>query len=115
MPHIAVIILHSAVLCCAVFAYCSVTAQVQKRVLIEQFTGAWCGWCVDGSYIMDNIIAANSGKVIGVKIHNNDAMEIPGITRQFGVGSYPCAAIDRKEFSPGVVLQNRDTWDGTTS
>jgi len=27
-----------------------------KNVLLEQHTGAWCGWCVDGTVVMDGIL-----------------------------------------------------------
>jgi hypothetical protein len=33
-----------------------IAQQPVKRVLLEQYTGAWCGWCVDGSVVMDELI-----------------------------------------------------------
>ncbi|MFA6572428.1 MAG: Omp28-related outer membrane protein, partial [Bacteroidota bacterium] len=59
-----------------IFGYSDTSAQ--KRVILEQFTGAWCGWCVDGSYVMDNIIAKYPDNFIGVKWHNGDGMQIVG-------------------------------------
>ena len=37
-----------------------------KKVLIEEFTGAWCGYCPDGAHRLENTINANNGNVIGV-------------------------------------------------
>jgi hypothetical protein len=54
----------------------AVPSTFTKKVLIEEFTGAWCGYCVDGAYIVETIVAANSGKAIGVSIHQGDGMQI---------------------------------------
>lgn len=44
-----------------------------KRVLLEQFTGSWCGWCVDGSYVMELLEEDYPDTFIGCKIHNGDS------------------------------------------
>ena len=38
----------------------SVPSSFTKKVLIEEFTGAWCQFCPDGAYILGNIINANN-------------------------------------------------------
>lgn len=70
----------------------------QKRVLIEQFTGAWCGYCPDGSVKMDEILQQYPGKVLGVKFHNGDKMAIPEtdiIGKALGLTGYPTGNVDR--------------------
>jgi len=86
-------------------------AQI-KNVLLEQHTGAWCGWCVDGTVVMDEILGLYGDQVIGVKIHSGDAMEIPEqsvIAGALGLGGYPTGSIDRKDFG-GAVFLSRGSW-----
>ena len=47
-----------------------------KKVLIEEFTGAWCGYCPDGAHRLEKIIDSNDGNVIGVSLHNGDQMAV---------------------------------------
>ena len=44
-----------------------------KRVLVEDYTGAWCGYCPRVAYKLEKAEELNP-KVIGVGIHNGDAM-----------------------------------------
>jgi hypothetical protein len=86
-------------------------AQV-KNVLLEQHTGAWCGWCVDGTVKMDEILDLYGDRVIGVKIHNGDDMAIPeqsAVARALGLTGYPTGSIDRKDFG-GSVFLSRNAW-----
>ena len=86
-------------------------AQVQN-VLLEQHTGTWCGWCPDGTVKMDEILALYGRQVVGVKIHNGDAMEIPEesvIGAALGLTGYPTGSVDRKSFG-GSVFLNRGDW-----
>ena len=92
------------------------TLQAQKavkRVLLEQYTGAWCGWCVDGSVVMDELIKEYPDNVIGVKVHQGDAMEITKVfdSLKSMVPFYPSGSIDRVSF-PGeqTVGTSREKW-----
>lgn len=86
-------------------------AQVQN-VLLEQHTGGWCGWCVDGNVKMDEIVDLYGDQVIGVKIHTGDAMEISQqdtIASALGLTGIPTASINRKNIG-GAVFLNRGAW-----
>lgn len=87
--------------------------QPTKRVLLEQYTGAWCGWCVDGSVVMDELIKEFPDNVIGVKVHQGDDMEIEKVfdSLKSMVPFYPSGSIDRIVF-PGeaTVGTGRDKW-----
>ncbi len=91
----------------------SITSNAQvKRVLLEQYTGAWCGWCVDGTVIMDEIIKEYPDRVIGIKLHYGDSMQIAltsVINAELGVSSYPSGSIDRVNFG-GKIPQSRGNW-----
>ncbi|GAB1429743.1 hypothetical protein MASR2M18_05750 [Ignavibacteria bacterium] len=95
----------------ALMAYYSSQAQ-EKRVLIEQYTGAWCGWCVDGSYIMDNLLDANPGKVFGVKVHQGDDMQTVDMdSLSEYIAGFPSGGIDRFKFAgEGNFVIYRDQW-----
>lgn len=71
----------------------------RHKVLVEDFTGTWCGWCTRILYALE-IIKNQTDNVIPVAIHNNDEFDYPG--RQpledylMIEGAYPFATINRK-------------------
>ncbi len=84
-----------------------------KKVLIEEFTGTWCGYCPDGADRLEDIITNNDGNVIGVSTHSGDAMEVEQTyfleTTYQNLG-YPSGMVDRISFD-GYVSLNRGYWD----
>src|SRR5437773_8171756 len=46
-----------------------------KKVLIEELTASWCGYCPRGNHYWHYIDSVYSGKAIGVSIHVSDVME----------------------------------------
>jgi hypothetical protein len=46
-----------------------------KKVLLEEFTGAWCDWCVDGHLRVEQMMAATPNRIIPVMVHSGDGME----------------------------------------
>ena len=87
-------------------------ASGSRKVLIEEFTGTWCGWCTDGEVIVDQILAAYPNKVLSVSIHSSDIMEFnDSIRSEFNINSYPSAMIDRRTF-PGQTQEahSRASW-----
>ena len=67
-----------------------------RTILLEEFTGSWCGYCPDGALKLDNLIANYPGNVVGVSIHNGDGMTFSdGIQTGFNVTSYPSGMINR--------------------
>lgn len=46
------------------------------RVLVEEYTGTWCGWCPRGLVAMKLLAEAFGDNFIGVAYHNGDPMEI---------------------------------------
>lgn len=77
----------------------SANAQTGKKVvLMEQYTGAWCGWCVDGSVVMNAMEEKYGDRFIGVKIHQGDAMEDKTLTSALSaqvIPYYPAGGVDR--------------------
>lgn len=77
-----------------------------QKVVIEEFTGAWCGYCPEGALIMESILSAND-KAIGIAVHDGDAMEITsgGDIASFYQPAYPQALINR-----GGAPISRGSW-----
>lgn len=69
------------------------------KALIEDYTGAWCGWCPRISQgIIDVHNATNGENVIAVAVHNGDSMEFPleaQMRSQFGVTGFPTGILNR--------------------
>lgn len=91
-------------------------STANKVVLLEQFTGAWCGFCVDGTVIMDDILSTYPQQVIGVKFHNGDKMEIPETNTlggAMGLTGYPTGNVDRAVFNvngANKIFLDRGAW-----
>lgn len=93
--------------------------QFTQKALIEKFTGAWCGWCPDGSDVVKTIEQANSNKIVTVEVHQGDAMEVTPVYNYYanlfaGVGAFPfpSALINR---TPSIqanqqLMENRAHW-----
>ena len=81
-------------------------------VLLEEFTGAWCGWCPDGAVVQEDMVTTYPGQILAVSVHDGDAMEFnDGIRSGFGVSAYPNGMVDRKVF-PGEPEEShsRGSW-----
>lgn len=68
-----------------------------KHVLVEDYTGTWCGYCPRVAKALEEIKSGNS-KVDVVGIHYDNEMmfsDLRTLTNQFTVSGYPTAYIDR--------------------
>ena len=100
------------VLCSVAFLFTTLNAEPVKRVVLEQHTGAWCGWCVDGTYMGDLLKEKYPETFIVVKNHNGDGMvqsyEVE-IAKTFGLTGYPNGMVDRRIVGQAVML-GRGSW-----
>lgn len=88
-----------------------------RKVLLEQFTGAWCGWCPDGYTVLKSIVSTNTN-VIAVSIHDSDNMATPEgntlITDY--TTTFPSATIDQYYFPANEkIAVSRENWNTYTS
>ena len=69
------------------------------KALIEDYTGAWCGWCPRISQgIIDVHNSTNGENVIAVAVHNGDSMAFPleaQMRSRFGVSGFPTGILNR--------------------
>lgn len=81
------------------FTYQSDAAK--RRVIIEDHTGAWCGWCPTGSQTLKDLVDEYGDMVIPVQIHNNDGMSAPTenyqreLAQALGLSGYPGGSTNR--------------------
>lgn len=98
----------------SLFAQSHVATNGQKYVLLEEFTGCWCGYCPDGDLKLENVLDSNT-HVIGASIHSSDGMEIPdGATIILScITGFPTGLLDRTPGGPNNSLQiDRHDWMG---
>ncbi|MCD6019461.1 MAG: hypothetical protein K0S53_2582 [Bacteroidetes bacterium] len=84
-----------------------------RKVLLEQFTGAWCGWCPDGYTVLKSIVSTNTN-VIAASFHDNDNMSTPeGDTLiEKHATNFPSATIDQFYFPANEKTAiNRENWN----
>ena len=99
------------------FEISKVPSTFTKKVLIEEFTGAWCGYCPDGAYRVKNLINDNDGRVVGVSLHagnpTGDAMEIAHtnyLETTYQNTGFPSGMVDRIAID-GYTSLNRGYWE----
>lgn len=74
----------------------TVTAY-QRKIVCEEGTGTWCGWCVRGLVMLDSIKHHYADRIIGIAAHTGDVMAsdyISKISRYLG-DSYPTGSVNR--------------------
>jgi thiol-disulfide isomerase/thioredoxin len=86
-----------------------------QKVLVEDYTGAWCGYCPRVAYSLDQLQAANN-KVIAVAVHNADALVYSfeaAMRGQYGVTGFPTAIVNRNfawSETPSQVTDQTNKW-----
>jgi len=92
----------------------TITSSVaDKKVLVEQFTGAWCGWCPDGYSQLNTIVNTNTN-VIAVSIHDNDKMSTTSGSQLINdyAEKFPSATIDQYYFTANELIGiDRTNWN----
>ena len=76
-----------------------ISKNVQRKVVFEEATGTWCGWCPRGAVFMDSMAKAYPNEFIGIAVHNNDVMQVAvynsGLTKTPGFGGFPGVVVNR--------------------
>ncbi len=92
----------------------SAQAQTVKKVVLEDFTGAWCQWCPEGTGVTEDLTKNKPNNFIAVAAHSGDDLEVTdgaGLVTALGVSAYPNGAIDRfKNAGATGISQGRDKW-----
>ncbi|RMG83772.1 MAG: hypothetical protein D6707_00415, partial [Bacteroidetes bacterium] len=69
----------------------------EKRVVGEEGTGTWCGWCPRGAVYMDSLAYLFPETWVGIAVHNGDPMVVSDYDNGMGnlIGGYPSGLVDR--------------------
>ncbi len=68
-----------------------------KKVLVEDYTGTWCGYCPRLAYNLDQAEQQNSS-VVGVGIHDDNDMFYENVNQmesEYGITGFPSGRINR--------------------
>lgn len=70
----------------------------ERKVLLEEATGTWCGWCPRGAVSLE-LMADNYPNSIEVAVHNGDPMKNTVYDAGMGslIGGYPSGLVDRSD------------------
>ncbi|GIV32243.1 MAG: hypothetical protein KatS3mg030_545 [Saprospiraceae bacterium] len=66
-----------------------------KKVVGEEGTGTWCGWCPRGTDWMDYMPKNYPDQWIGIAVHNGDPMAVSAYDNGLGFTGFPGAKLDR--------------------
>lgn len=79
-----------------------------RRVVCEEGTGTWCGWCVRGIVMLDSIKHHHSDWAIGIAAHSGDPMAndyVGAISGWLDITGFPCGTVNRTlEADPGRFI-----------
>jgi len=68
-----------------------------KNVLVEDYTGTWCGYCPRVSHAIE-LSRQQTGQITVVAVHNDEeyyCSEVTQLENAFGITGYPTAKVDR--------------------
>ena len=88
-------------------------STAEKNVLIEDFTGEWCGWCVDATVIIDQLRAQHPGRILVSAIHQGDFLANDfsiALINKFQPPGFPSGLVDRR-ITPPI---SRGIWESQT-
>ncbi len=71
-----------------------------NRLLCEEATGLWCGYCVNGIVTMKHLKATYPNEFIGIAVHSGDKLALTGYTPEYvGAGNegYPDMICNRMD------------------
>jgi thiol-disulfide isomerase/thioredoxin len=73
----------------------SLSQASPKKVVIEEGTGTWCGWCPRGAVAMDQMYQNHPNDFIGIAVHNGDPMTVTEYDNGTDLSGYPGCNVDR--------------------
>jgi len=118
------------------------TTPQNRKVVLQEFTGVYCGYCPDGHVRAENLKSANPGNVVLINIHSGSFANVntgqPDLKTSVGnaidpmtgmnILGYPAGDINRTNFgstltpsyaqqtvSPWGMAQSRGTWSATAT
>jgi thiol-disulfide isomerase/thioredoxin len=81
----------------------TVSQNSPKKVLIEEGTGTWCGYCPRGAVAMHYMDTNYPNDFIGIAVHNGDPMKITDYDNGADFNAFPGMNIDRAVLNASVT------------
>lgn len=81
-----------------------------RKVVVEEGTGTWCGWCPRGEVFIETMVERYPDHFIPIAVHNGDPMTNAEYNASLGISAFPNMSNERTEnFGFGVVadIENR--------
>ncbi len=88
----------------------TVSQIATNKVVFEEGTGTWCGWCPRGAVAMDYMYATYPNQFIGIAVHNGDPMTLAEYDNGAGFTGFPSSNIDRELLGASVI---QSAWETT--
>lgn len=76
-------------------SFATISQDGGTKVLIEEGTGTWCGWCPRGTVAMAHMYANYSDKFVGIAVHNGDPMTVAEYDNASNFSGFPGMHVDR--------------------
>ncbi len=71
-----------------------------RKVLLEEGTGTWCGWCPRGAVFLKLIYPSYKGYMVPIAVHNGDIMTVTTYDKEVttfnGFTGFPGMIVDRR-------------------
>lgn len=67
-----------------------------RRVVLEEGTGTWCGWCPQGILAIENLHTLYGDHVIPIAVHNADVMTVEAYNSGLGFSAFPMGVVNRQ-------------------
>lgn len=90
-------------------ALTTVSFMPNKKILVEEGTGTWCGFCPRGAVYMDSLHNTYPNKYSLIAVHNGDPMVVAAYDAFMGglIGGYPEVVVDRRDIiDPSDLIDN---------
>jgi hypothetical protein len=85
----------------------AVPTTFTPKIIIEQLTGGWCGWCPFGTYYMERLSQTNPNQVYGIAVHMGDPLE------RRNIGDYLSNTYSLRGYPGGMINRNPSITDNS--
>ena len=89
------------------------TTYFPRRIVMEEATGTWCGWCPRGMMTIEQMSKKYPDNFIAIAIHDDAEMQVDKSYKPFldMVTEYPSARINRKDWRSPWPFDLEDIMD----
>lgn len=86
----------------------AVSQASTKKVLFEEGTGTWCGYCPRGAVAMEYMETTYADQFVGVAVHNSDPMQLDEYNTGAAISGFPGMNVDRVLLGEGVSIEEME-------